>query len=621
MAQGGDLNSISPSLLENSEQQNGDEVFSNGGEESTWNKTVPPRQHFSSSSSCYSDDDTAPSVSIEDRFVNLNHWVCCICIVTFDLELGQALETIYPSSYQLSDSEKSNICYLAFPDSNSGCMGDTQYHIKLRCSGPGDGGTSLQHSRDHIGAPLVLTPDDSHYYGFVYFRQVKDTDIKRGYFQKSVVLLTRLPYITFFTFLVEKLAPDYFRNGIPSLEAACHNINKWPPPRPGQLLQLPLMGQLIYVRIPLKTDKPETANINMPDTVGKSPAMVVIPSVHELNLYQSLNPVLPHFETVWELVLINEPIVVMSSSPTLCANAVQALISLIHPLKYCSDYRPFFTIHDTEFKHYTTRTQAPPQVVLGVTNPFFSKTLEHWPNIIRITDQSIDEGKSMTSRRNTSSQGGDSKAGISTKHKPHLSKNKLFGKLLHTKGVTGGKRPLEVQNAMIRRHALELTTNFIIPLERYLASLMPLKRDVSPWRPPPTLKEFDEEQFIKMVEGAGPHMTAGIRGNWGPLYKKFLQSPNFIGWYRVRREEANQKLRLIQLEMLCKADVLFWMKDKQEVEIIDFLLQVKQCIKIALMHHPTISTQTLQCLQRLIHNVIMKLPEDLQSCLKTTFGN
>ena len=92
MAQGGDHNSISPSLLENSKQQNGDEVLSNGVEESTWNKTVPPRQHLSSSSSCYSDDDTAPSVSIEDRFVNLNHWVCCICIVTFDLELGQALE-------------------------------------------------------------------------------------------------------------------------------------------------------------------------------------------------------------------------------------------------------------------------------------------------------------------------------------------------------------------------------------------------------------------------------------------------------------------------------------------------------------------------------------------------
>ena len=54
-----------------------------------------------------------------------------------------------------------------------------------------------------------------------------------------------------------------------------------------------------------------------------------------------------------------QPLVVMGTSPTVCANAVQSLVSLIHPLKYGSDYRPFFTIHDSEFKHYTTRTQAP----------------------------------------------------------------------------------------------------------------------------------------------------------------------------------------------------------------------------------------------------------------------
>ena len=29
-----------------------------------------------------------------------------------------------------------------------------------------------------------LQPDSSHYFGFAYFRQVKDADIKRGYFQK-----------------------------------------------------------------------------------------------------------------------------------------------------------------------------------------------------------------------------------------------------------------------------------------------------------------------------------------------------------------------------------------------------------------------------------------------------
>lgn len=30
----------------------------------------------------------------------------------------------------------SNICYLSFPDSNSGCMGDTQFHFRTKCCQP-----------------------------------------------------------------------------------------------------------------------------------------------------------------------------------------------------------------------------------------------------------------------------------------------------------------------------------------------------------------------------------------------------------------------------------------------------------------------------------------------------
>lgn len=33
--------------------------------------------------------------------------------------------------------------------------------------------------------------------------------------------------------------------------------------------------------------------------------------------------------------------------------------SSISPLKFCCDFRPYFTIHDSEFREYTTRTQAP----------------------------------------------------------------------------------------------------------------------------------------------------------------------------------------------------------------------------------------------------------------------
>ena len=40
--------------------------------------------------------------------------VCCITSLT------PHLQTLLPSNYKLSDTEKSNICYLSFPDSNSG---------------------------------------------------------------------------------------------------------------------------------------------------------------------------------------------------------------------------------------------------------------------------------------------------------------------------------------------------------------------------------------------------------------------------------------------------------------------------------------------------------------------
>lgn len=64
------------------------------------------------------------------------------------------------------------------------------------------------------------------------------------------------------------------------------------------------------------------------------------------------------------------------------------MISLIVPLAYYGDYRPYFTIHDNEFKEFMSKTLNPPPIILGVTNPYFSKTLQHWPHIVRVTDTS-----------------------------------------------------------------------------------------------------------------------------------------------------------------------------------------------------------------------------------------
>lgn len=64
----------------------------------------------------------------------------------------------------------------------------------------------------------ALQRDDAHYYGYVYFRQVRDKTLRRGYFQKSVVLLSSLPYFNFFKDIADIVAPEYFDNGEPCLE-------------------------------------------------------------------------------------------------------------------------------------------------------------------------------------------------------------------------------------------------------------------------------------------------------------------------------------------------------------------------------------------------------------------
>ncbi|CAL4059379.1 unnamed protein product, partial [Meganyctiphanes norvegica] len=190
-----------------------------------------------------SDDNDAPVLPWD----NFSQWVHAICVVTFDLELGQAMEMIYPGDRELSERERSNICYLAFPDSNSGLMGNVQFHFRIRqcpetrtrCPGP-----APVYDCD---APTAIQTDPGYLYGYVYFRQVKDRSLRRGYFQKSVVLLSKLPLVSLFTQVLELVAPEYFDTGEASLEAACHHLDQWPPPEPGSTLSLPLLGTVLQV--------------------------------------------------------------------------------------------------------------------------------------------------------------------------------------------------------------------------------------------------------------------------------------------------------------------------------------------------------------------------------------
>ncbi|XP_051531714.1 protein DENND6A-like isoform X2 [Myxocyprinus asiaticus] len=484
-----------------------------------------------------------------DRF---STWLHCICVVGFDLELGQAVEVIYPHHSKLTEKEKTSICYLSFPDSNSGCLGDTQFCFRFRQATVRK--SSLGCFLDHFerDAPVCLKRDQGYYYGYVYFRQVRDKSLKRGYFQK--------------------------------------------------------------LRIPTCYDKPGTSQL-IQSAPSDSLVSIVLPTVHEVDLFRCFYPVFFHIQMLWELVLLGEALVVMAPSPAESSDTVLALVSCISPLRFCSDFRPYFTIHDSEFKEYTTRTQAPPSVILGVTNPFFAKTLQHWPHIIRIGDmkQTGEMAKQMKVKKLKNLKTLDSKPGVYSAYKPFLSKDEDIIKQLQ-KGVQQ-KRPSAAQNAILRRYFLELTQSFIIPLERYVASLMPLQKSICPWKSPPQLRPFIQEEFMKTLEKAGPQLTSRLKGDWIGLYRQFLGSPNFDGWFRNRRKEMTQKLEALHLEALCEEDLQLRIQKHTEVETVDLVLKLKEKLTQAERDHLPVKTGTLVKLQAHIETIILSLPEDLQGIL------
>uniref|UniRef100_A0A7N6AID8 UDENN domain-containing protein n=1 Tax=Anabas testudineus TaxID=64144 RepID=A0A7N6AID8_ANATE len=549
-------------------------------------------------------------------WARFSSWLECVCVVTFDLELGQAIELVYPQDVKLTEKEKTSICYLSFPDSYSGCLGDTQFSFRLRQSV----GRRTSRFTDDVynrDAPLSLQRETSHFFGFVYFRQVKDISVKRGYFQKSLVLVSRLPYTHLFHSLLQIIAPEFFEKQEPCLEAVCNEIDQWASPVPGLTLNLPLMGAVLQVRIPSKTDKPGGSPIRQTPRENLLPAPTVLPTIHELDLFKCFQSVLIHLQMLWELMLLGEPVVVMAPSPTVSSEIVLALVSSISPLKFCCDFRPYFTIHDSEFREYTTRTQAPPNVVLGVTNPFFIKTFQTWPHIVRLGEIKMagDLPKQVKVKKLSKLKTLDTKPGNTTHQSPDLSLETSF----IAERVSGfqRKRPSEVQSAILRRHLLELTQSFIIPLERYMASLMPLQRSVTPWKTPPQIRPFSQEEFMSTLDHTGPQLTSMLKGDWMGLYRKFFRSPNFNGWYRQRNKEMTQKLESLHLEVICDADLLGWAKDKSEVEIVDLILKLREKLNKARQQQLQVKDGVLDKLDGFISSIISSLPEDLQIVLNT----
>lgn len=229
--------------------------------------------------------------------LSIRRWLVCFCVVNFDLNVGQMLEWSYPS-HVLDDEDASNVCNLSFPDSNVSQIGDSVYCFTVR----------LASSRAYL-------------HGVSFFRQQHDASNARGFFQKSVVLLSALPLVELFESIVSIVGPLYFEHGLSLLEAACRNISDWPSPRHlAPSLELPLLGHVLYADISA--------------AVLDHDGALRFGSYAHVNVFREFRSALGNLWCLWETVLTGQPLLVAGSCQVQCSRAVLGLISLISPVPF-----------------------------------------------------------------------------------------------------------------------------------------------------------------------------------------------------------------------------------------------------------------------------------------------
>ncbi|CAO3622313.1 unnamed protein product [Cunninghamella echinulata] len=494
-------------------------------------------------------------------------WMIGFCIVNFDLEIGQALDYVYPPM-DLTIVEQKNICFSAFPDSNVFEVGDQVYSIRVRAS-------------NSLFAESGPTTSAGFLYGYVFFRQKKDSTIRRGYFQKSLVLISQHPFVGLFSRIVSILGPAFFDAGQPMLEAAVMNIIQWNEPKlDGHILDLPFLGHLLEVELPQPL-KPQLLETSSFDMNKMQPDLHIMASLPVGGLYAHFKDIVKDLWLLWELVLLGEPIVIIAPDPNICSEAVISLIDLINPIPYCGDFRPYFTIQDSDFKGFVNKNKPPTNLILGVTNPFFNTAIDHWPHIIRVGRQQLrkPDGTLIVTQGNSKNQphknglGRSSKStlgsksnilyefvqGITSKRKGVILKDRDLLRMM-TEATVRGYPPEWVLNNILRHHFVDLTKKFLVPLNRYFNTLIPTEKISSTTLKPPPLRPFQTDQFMKSLKEHGTPLqfrsTFKTRTSTTDpvkdLYSQFLKCGNFATWLQQSIYVGQQQIDKHYIDELCQ---------------------------------------------------------------------
>lgn len=342
--------------------------------------------------------------------------ITAICSVAFHLRDGQKIEAMWPVD-ALDDDEKIDVAMNSLPDSQSfelsslGGVRDSVYQFRIL--------------RSKNEAHSCVVAKSLH--GFVFCRQRLDRRLPRGGEQKAVVVLSPVPLGDIFYSLVKYAGMMVATRGWCVLEDVYNEAQSWIPLQWGSPVEFCIGSHLLQATIPClsslssdsiqgivqiynsrnlvlkredvllasldsKTGLPLSCCIKMRPKDNKHGFALGCPALDGnggADLFSFLSGVCEKLNELWEMAMVGEPIIIIGPSPELSSKAALALTSIIAPMPYCLDYRPYFSVHDPFFNQFAkisgdiseTSSKYLPRII-GITNSQILKTLYKWPNVL-----------------------------------------------------------------------------------------------------------------------------------------------------------------------------------------------------------------------------------------------
>ncbi|KAF5392310.1 hypothetical protein D9757_001611 [Collybiopsis confluens] len=464
----------------------------------TRSATLPKVQHSESRSDTLASELEALQVE-SGVLEKIRRWILGIAVVTFDIDQGPVVDGIFPPLV-LFPKELENVAFSAFPDSLQFDQGSQVHSFRIR--------------GEKIGVSSGKRPAnaDEFIYGFSHFTQKRDPTSKRGYEQTIHALNLR-------------------------------SLKERPDPTPGTLLEIGFLGTVLHVELPHLGDGAQQLTETKHFKGNHNPKLHILASAPPfypppILLFEAC---LSHLWSIWECVVLCEPILLFGSSPAQTSQAAWWLRDLLRPIPLAGDFRPYFTIHDKDHSVLVNKLPPKPGLILGVTNPYFDRSCTHWPHILSL-------GRyippNTATRTTTATATAGPQPGWTTRlHKRYISKDRALLKQLED-ACRGSEQQKIDASLALRLHFYSRTNELLIPLTRYLHTLIPTPTQVAQQGQQRgqkggiaggggeklRLKPFNSVNFFVSLKAHGSTLPFRSSGKRKEFYERWLKTPAFGLW-------------------------------------------------------------------------------------------